>query len=69
MKITGIIIVILGVLGTFYFGIMAMNNQSIINLFGAELNISSISWLPITVSIIMLIGGILLMAFSRNDKA
>ncbi len=62
MKIVGIIIVILGVVGTFAFGIQAMNRSHSLSLFGNEIVFSSISWLPITVSIVLLIGGILLLA-------
>jgi hypothetical protein len=66
MKTLGIIIVILGIIGTFVFGIQAMNRSQSLNIFGNEIVISSISWLPITVSIILLIGGILLLAFAQK---
>ena len=66
MKTLGIIIVILGIIGTFVFGIQAMNRSQSLNIFGNEIVISSISWLPITVSIILLIVGILLLAFAQK---
>lgn len=66
MKTLGIIIVLLGIVGTIVFGIQAMNRSQSLNIFGNEIVISSISWLPITVSIILLIGGILLLAFAQK---
>jgi hypothetical protein len=66
MKTLGIVIVILGIIGTIVFGIQAMNRSQSLNIFGNEIVISSISWLPITVSIILLFGGILLLAFAQK---
>jgi hypothetical protein len=69
MKITAIIIISLGILGVFFFGIQAMNQNTSINIFGSVLDISAFSWLPIVVSIILLIGGILLLAFTGKDSS
>jgi hypothetical protein len=66
MKTLGIVVVILGIIGTLVFGIQAMNRSESLNLFGNEIIISTISWLPITVSIVLLIGGILLLAFTQK---
>jgi hypothetical protein len=64
MKILGIVIVVLGLIGTFAFGIQAMNRTHSLNIFGNAF--SSVSWLPITVSIVLLIGGILLLASAQK---
>ncbi|NCA84819.1 MAG: hypothetical protein EOM83_04505 [Clostridia bacterium] len=66
MKTLGIVVVILGIIGTLVFGIQAMNKSQSLNIFGNEIVISTISWLPITVSIVLLIGGILLLAFTQK---
>jgi len=66
MKILGIVIVVLGLIGTFAFGIQAMNRTHSLNIFGNEIAFSSVSWLPITVSIVLLIGGILLLASAQK---
>ena len=66
MKILGIVIVVLGLIGTFAFGIQAMNRTQSLNIFGNEIAFSSVSWLPITVSIVLLIAGILLLASAQK---
>lgn len=69
MKITAIIIISLGILGLFFFGIQAMNQTTSINIFGSVLDISAFSWLPIVVSIVLLIGGILMLAFTGKNSS
>ncbi|MFW6351483.1 MAG: hypothetical protein ACOC2E_03775 [Bacteroidota bacterium] len=65
MKTTGIIILILGIIGTIVFGIKAVNKSEAFNFLGIEIAMSSANWTPVIISAILLIVG-LIMLLSRK---
>jgi hypothetical protein len=66
MKIAGIILLILGIIGVVIFGIQAMNDSESFSLFGAEVAVSTANWTPVIVSAVVLIVGIILMAAKKK---
>jgi hypothetical protein len=66
MRIAGIIILVLGIVGTIVFGIQAMNDSESFSILGLDVAVSSANWTPVIVSVILLIIGLVMM---RSKKA
>lgn len=66
MKIAGIVLLILGIIGVVIFGIQAMNDSESFNVLGAEVAVSTANWTPVIVSGVVLIIGIILMAARKK---
>ncbi|MFO7825355.1 MAG: hypothetical protein R6V72_15560 [Cyclobacterium sp.] len=66
MKTAGIILLILGAVGTIVFGIQAMQDSESFSLLGMDIAVSSANWTPVIVSVVLLIIG-LVMTF-RDKK-
>jgi hypothetical protein len=60
MKTLGIILAILGGIGTLMFGIQAMQDSESFSLFGMDIAVSTANWTPVIISVAMLIIGIVL---------
>ncbi len=60
MKIVGIILLVLGIIGVVVFGIQAMNDSESFSLLGLDIAVSKANWTPLIVSgVIAVVGGIL----------
>lgn len=66
MKTAGIIILVLGIIGTIVFGIQAINESEAFSILGIEIGVSSANWTPVIISVILLIIGLVMM---RSRKA
>ncbi|MFP4487716.1 MAG: hypothetical protein ACLFN1_00295 [Bacteroidales bacterium] len=66
MRIAGIVLLIIGIVGTIVFGIRALNQSESFELLGADVAVSTGNWTPVIVSGVVLIIGIILMAASRK---
>ena len=66
MKIAGIVLLILGIIGVVIFGIQAMNDSESFSVLGAEVAVSTANWTPVIVSGVVLIIGIILMAARKK---
>lgn len=66
MKTAGIVLLVLGILGTLYFGIQALNNSETFNFLGMDIAVSSANWTPTIISVAVLLIGIVLT--SRGKK-
>jgi hypothetical protein len=66
MKVAGIILIVLGAIGTIVFGIQAINNSESLSLFGLEIAVSSANWTPVIISAIVLIVGIIVRAGAKK---
>jgi len=64
MKIIGIILLVLGIIGCIIFGIQAMNDSESFSIFGADIAVSTANWTPLIISAIVLIAG----AFMAKSK-
>lgn len=65
MRIVGIILLVLGIIGCIIFGIQAAGDSESFSLFGADITVSSANWTPLIVSAIVLVIGIFM---SRSGK-
>lgn len=65
MKVIGIVLVILGIIGIVVFGIQAINDSESFNLFGLDFAVSKANWTPLIVSAIVTVVG----AFMSTRKA
>lgn len=66
MRIAGIILLILGIIGVVFFGIQAMNESESFSVLGAEVAVSTANWTPVIVSAVVLVIGIILMAVRKK---
>ena len=66
MKIVGIILLILGIIGTLVFGIQALQNSESFSFLGIEVAVSSANWTPVIVSVVILIVGIIMTFATKN---
>lgn len=67
MRIIGIVLLIVGLIGLIVFGYQAMQDSEAFNFLGMEIAVSSANWTPVIFSgIIAVIGIILTMAGRRR---
>lgn len=57
MKALGMIIMIIGIIGTILFGFQAMQDSESFSLLGMDIAVSSADWTPLIVSVVVLIIG------------
>jgi len=60
MKAIGIILVIIGAIGTVMFGVQAMEDSESFRLFGMDIAVSTANWTPVIISVAILIIGIVM---------
>lgn len=65
MRVIGIILLILGIIGCLVFGIQAINDSESFSLFGLDIAVSKANWTPLIVSAIVLIVGIFMSRAKR----
>ena len=66
MKIAGIILLVLGIIGLVIFGMQALNNSESFNMLGMEIAVSSANWTPVIVSAVVSIVGLALTVASKK---
>ncbi|WP_158860177.1 hypothetical protein [Lunatibacter salilacus] len=66
MKTVGIVLLILGAIGTVVFGIQAMQDSESFSLLGVDIAVSSANWTPVIISVILLVVGLVMT--SRGKK-
>lgn len=60
MKTVGIILLIIGIIGTLTFGIQALQDSESFSFLGMDLAVSTANWTPVIVSGIILILGLVI---------
>ncbi len=60
MKVAGIILLILGIVGSVIFGIQAINDSENFSVLGAEIAVIKANWTPLIVSGVITVIGIVL---------
>jgi hypothetical protein len=60
MKIVGIILLVIGIIGTVVFGIQALQDSESFNFLGMDIAVSSADWTPLIISVFVLIIGVVL---------
>lgn len=68
MKNAGIVLLILGVIGSLVFGIQAIRDSETFNFLGMDIAVSTANWTPVIISVILLIIG-LFMFVSGSRKS
>ncbi|MCK9270691.1 MAG: hypothetical protein WC271_13230 [Bacteroidales bacterium] len=66
MKVAGIILIVLGVIGLLVFGIQAANDSESFSLLGMDVAVSSANWTPVIISGAVLVVGIIMAAMRRK---
>ena len=67
MKISGIILIVLGLIGTIIFGIDAISDSESFSFLGIEVGVSSANWTPLIVSVLVLIAGFVLKSSTNKN--
>lgn len=68
MKVAGIILLILGIIGLLIFGVQALNNSESFNFLGMDIAVSSANWTPVIISAIVAIVGLILTLTGRKNN-
>lgn len=66
MKTVGIVLLILGAVGTVVFGIQAMQDSESFSFLGMDIAVSTANWTPVIISVILLVIGLVMT--SRGKK-
>jgi hypothetical protein len=66
MRTAGIVLLVLGLIGTVVFGIQALSNSESFNVLGMEVAVSSANWTPVILSAAVLIVGLIMMATGKK---
>ncbi|MFO7659275.1 MAG: hypothetical protein R6W78_19625 [Bacteroidales bacterium] len=69
MRTAGIILLIIGIVGTLVFGIQAIQDTETFSFLGLDIGISGANWSPVIISAVILVAGIVLMNFNRRVSA
>lgn len=60
-KTIGIILTLLGLVGTIMFGIQAAQDSETFSFLGLDIGVSTANWTPVIISVILLIVGVIVM--------
>lgn len=69
MRTTGIVLLILGIVGTLIFGIQAIQETETFSFLGIDIGVSGANWTPVIISAVVLVVGIVLMSLSKKASA
>lgn len=60
MKLIGMILLVLGIIGTLVFGIQAIQDSESFSILGLDIAVSTANWTPVIISVLLLIVGIVI---------
>lgn len=60
MKIVGMILLLVGIVGTVMFGIQALQDSETFSIFGMDIAVSKANWTPVIISGSLLVIGLVL---------
>lgn len=60
MKTIGIILAIIGAIGTAVFGYQALQDSESFSFLGLDIAVSSANWTPVIISVVLLVVGVVL---------
>ncbi|HZK07478.1 MAG TPA: hypothetical protein VFC92_04710 [Bacteroidales bacterium] len=66
MRVAGIILIVVGVIGLLVFGIQAMNDSETFSVFGLDVAVSSANWTPVILSGAVAVVGIIMASVRRK---
>jgi hypothetical protein len=68
MKIAGIVLLIIGIVGTLIFGIQAIQDTETFRFLGIDIGVSTANWSPVIISAVILVIGIVLTIISKRAR-
>lgn len=66
MRTVGIVLLILGAVGTIIFGIQAIQESESFSFLGMDIAVSSANWTPVIISVILLIVGVVMASAGKK---
>lgn len=66
MKIAGIILTALGIIGLIIFGIQAMNDSESFSFLGMDIAVSTANWTPVIISGVLTLIGVVVLATAKK---
>lgn len=66
MKIAGIILTVLGIIGLIIFGIQAMNDSESFSFLGMDIAVSTANWTPVIISGVLTLIGVVVLATAKK---
>ena len=66
MKALGTILLLLGLGGTIFFGIQALNNSETFSFLGVDVALSSANWTPVIISGVFAILGVIILTVRKR---
>lgn len=69
MKALGIILLLIGLVGTIVFGVQALNNSETFNFLGLDVALSSANWTPVIISGVVTILGVIILSVRKKSIA
>jgi len=68
MKVFGFVLIVLGIAGTVFFGLQAINNSETFSLFGLDVAVSKADWTPVLVSAGMAVLGLIVVLIKSKKR-
>lgn len=69
MRIAGIVLLVLGIVGTITFGIQAIQQSEAVSFLGIEIVASQANWTPVIISVAVLVIGLVMMNSAKRQTA
>lgn len=69
MKTAGIVLLIVGIVGTLVFGIQAIQDTETFSFLGLDIGVSGANWTPVIISVVILVVGLILMFTAKKSHA
>ncbi len=66
MKIIGLVLIIIGLIGTVYFGIQAIDQSETVSAFGVDVAVTTANWTPVIISGVILVIGIIFTVMKKR---
>jgi hypothetical protein len=66
MRTAGIVLFVIGIIGTLVFGIQAIQQTETFNFLGIEIGVSTANWAPVIVSAVVMLAGIFMIGSGRR---
>ena len=66
MKIAGIILTAIGIIGLIIFGIQAINDSESFSILGMDIAVSTANWTPVIISGVLTLIGVVVLATAKK---
>jgi hypothetical protein len=67
MRIAGIVLLVIGFIGTLVFGVQAIQDTETFSFLGMDIGISGANWSPVIISVGILVVGIVLLLLNKRS--